>query len=390
MKRKWHNTKARQRRGVILPLTALMLVFTLALIAFAIDLGCLQVAKVQLQQSADAAALAAAAELVDDEALTNSPGLADEIASARTYAVQYAAANKVFRDAPVVDANVGNNVSGEVVLGYLANPSDPAATMDFSDSEQFNSVQVTVQRTASSQNGEVALFFARALGIPTAPAEATATASILRNFAGFQTPSDNSNLGILPFALDQETWNSMMGGSGSDDWQWDAATKTLSPGQDNLREVNLYPQGTGSPGNRGTVDIGGSNNSTADIARQIVSGISPADMAALGGQLVLDDDTELNLNGDTGISAGVKDELASIIGQTRVIPLFSQVAGNGNNAQYTIVKFVGVRVLEVKLTGPMSKKRVMVQPAIVKIQGGVAGGSSQTSEFVYSPVWLVR
>ena len=55
--------------------------------------------------------------------------------------------------------------------------------------------------------------------------------------------------------------------------------------------------------------------------------------------------------GDTGISAGVKDELASIIGQTRIIPVFSSVSGNGNNATYVIVRWVGVRVMAVKLTG---------------------------------------
>ncbi len=94
----------------------------------------------------------------------------------------------------------------------------------------------------------------------------------------------------------------------------------------------MFPQGTGSPGNRGTVDIGSSNNSTADIARQIVHGISPSDFAQLGGKLEFDDSGKLYLNGDTGISAGVKDELASIMGQPRIIPIFSTVSGNGNNA----------------------------------------------------------
>jgi hypothetical protein len=101
----------------------------------------------------------------------------------------------------------------------------------------------------------------------------------------------------------------------------------VATGSDGVREVNLYPQGTGSPGNRGSVDIGGSNNSTADIARQIVYGISPQDFEALGHPLTFNDDGNLFLNGDTGISAGVKDELASIIGQPRIIPIFQQVRG---------------------------------------------------------------
>ena len=37
------------------------------------------------------------------------------------------------------------------------------------------------------------------------------------------------------------------------------------------------------------------------------------------------------------------------------------VSGNGNNAEYTIVKFVGITVVEVKLNG--NPKRVMIQPA---------------------------
>ena len=380
----------RSRRGVILPLTACLLVFLVMLVAFAIDIGYIQVAKVQLQQSADAAAMAAAAELIDDEALSGAGGLTDEIVSARTRAVQYAALNKVCQSAPAVDLNSGNDSSGEIVVGYLSNPSNPASTMNFTDPNSFNAVQVLVQRT-TARNGEIGLFFARVFGSNTQGVQASATAAILRNISGFNAPSDGSTIGMLPFALDLETWNDMLAGGGTDSWNWNPTTKQITSGNDSIREVNLYPQGTGSPGNRGTVDIGGANNSTADIARQIVYGVSPADLAQMpGGHVALGADGTLDLTGDTGISAGVKDELASIKGQPRVIPIFSQVNGNGNNAEYTIVAFVGVRILDVKLTGSMSSKRVIVQPAIVQMQGAIAGTGTQTSFNVYSPVWLVQ
>src|SRR5436309_28520 len=68
------------------------------------------------------------------------------------------------------------------------------------------------------------------------------------------------------------------------------------------------------------------------------------------------------LQGDTGISAGVESDLQSIIGQARIIPLYSQVTGNGNNAQFTIVKFVGVTILEVNLNGSTTSKHVTIQP----------------------------
>ncbi len=58
---------------------------------------------------------------------------------------------------------------------------------------------------------------------------------------------------------------------------------------------------------------------------------------------------------------------------------------------YTIVRWVGVRVLAVKLTGPMNGKHVMVQPAPMIVRNGVPGDASrQWSDAVYSPVVLVK
>lgn len=390
MKRRY--PKRRDRRGVIAVLTALLLVMMVALLAFAIDVGYLQVAKTQLQQAADAAALAATAELIDDEALASgATDLSDEIAVARSRAVQYGAANPVGASAPIVDPNSSNSTGGNVVVGYLANPSDQSQTMNFDNlNQQANAVQVSVVRSAS-QNGEIGLFFGRVFGKHSSAVSATATAALLNNIKGFKAPADGSTLGILPFALDVDTWNNMLNGGGTDNYKWDNSTKTISKGSDGVHEINLYPQGTGSPGNRGTVDIGSANNSTADIARQIVSGVNSSDLSYMpNGQIALNESGTLDLNGDTGISAGVKDELASIAGQPRMIPLFKSVSGPGNNAQYTICAFVGVRIMDVKLTGPMSGKYVMIQPANVVTSGAIAGNDPTTSNYIYSPVWLVR
>src|SRR5690606_33966716 len=126
------------------------------------------------------------------------------------------------------------------------------------------------------------LFFARVFGRNGQSAQAQATAAILRDVKGFRIPSDGSNLDLLPFTLDWPTWTTWKAGEGTDHWTWNPETKSISPGPDGHPEVNLYPQGTGSPGNRGMVDIGSSNNSTSDIARQILYGVSPADLAYLG------------------------------------------------------------------------------------------------------------
>jgi Flp pilus assembly protein TadG len=387
--KKTSSQSARSRKGNIVVLTAFMMVFLLGLMAFAVDLGYMAVVRAQLQQSADAAALAAAAELVDKESFDDSVDLATEVDSARSLAIQYAAWNKICKSAPTLDGNFSNSVNGNVVVGNLWNPSDPDEPLSFTDPNYFNAVQVRVSRTLA-ENGEVPLFFGPVFGYMKFAMQSSATAALITSFGGFHAPGDGSNLQMLPFALDKDTWDGLMSGGGTDLWKWNSSSSNVTGGTDGIREVNLYPQGTGSPGNRGTVDIGSSNNSTNDIARQIVDGISASDLSYFpNGELKFNAQGKLYLNGDTGISAGVKDELASIIGEPRIIPIFESVTGPGNNAEYTIVQFAGVRIMEVVLTGSMSNKRLVIQPCAVNVKGGIASSAGK-SNFMYSPVWLVR
>jgi hypothetical protein len=297
--------------------------------------------------------------------------------------VQFAALNQIGNESPGL-------ASDDVQVGYMANPSNPSeALVSTPNGSLPNAVMVRVQRT-STQNGQVPLFFAKALGMDHQAAIAQATAAVRSGVTGFQAPSDGSNLQILPYALDQTTWDALTT-AGTDSWTYNPSSKTVTAGGDGIKEVNLFPQGTGSPGNRGTVDIGASNNSTADMARQIVSGISAADLAYFpGGCIQFGSDGVLHLNGDTGISAGVKDELASIMGQPRMIPVFSSVSGPGNNADYSIVKFVAIRILDVKLTGSMASKHITIQPCNMVAKGGIYGEGSTKSQYIFSPVWLVR
>ena len=97
---------------------------------------------------------------------------------------------------------------------------------------------------------------------------------------------------------------------------------------------------------------------------------------------------------DEGVSGtiehreGLESALASITGQTRIIPVYRSVSGSGDNAVYEIVKFVGVRIMSVNLSG--GDKAVYVQPALVTVRGAIASNQPGTSEYVYSPVVLVR
>ena len=156
----------------------------------------------------------------------------------------------------------------------------------------------------------------------------------------------------------------------------------------------MFPlsNGTGGvvPGNFGTVDIGNPNNSTADIERQILYGVNSSDLAYYGGSLVLGSNGTLLMNGDTGVSGGIKEELDSIKGKPRIIMLYSTVVQQGNNATYTIVGFVGIRIMYVKLTGSMSSKKIIIQPAVVVDASALIGNTTNSSKYVYSNVRIAR
>jgi Flp pilus assembly protein TadG len=389
MNRKPFN-KRLQRKGAITILAAILSIVLVGMVAFSVDIGYVLSAKEELQRSTDAAALAACWEY--GHKLSKGSSSADAVASARATAGTYASLNQVTGDGMLLDANAANNPEGDVVFGYINDFKNANAPFETANANGYNAIKVRLRKN-SSINGEVPYFFAKVFGMEGQMLESEAVAGMIRDVSGFQAPANGENVDLLPYALDLQTWNNFIANIGSDNYRWNATTKQVETGSDGWVEVNLFPQGTGSPGNRGTVDIGGSNNSTSDIARQILHGISSADFAALeatGRSLQFNACGYLFLNGDTGISAGVKDELASIKGQPRVIPIFESVTGNGNNAEYKIVKWQGIRIMAVKLTGSMSQKHVTIQVAPVMVNGIVPSPTSGVSAYVYSPVVLVR
>jgi len=374
------------RRGAISVLAAFLAVVLLAMVAFSVDTGYILSNKQELQRTADAAAMAACWEY--GQKLSRGATPAEAVAAGRAAAAEYAGNNAVANLETEIDQNSGNSPSGDLVFGQIADLYDPDSVVNTASLKDFNAVKIRIRRD-ETLNGEAPYFFAKIFGMTGQGLSAEATAGYYRNVKGVRAPADGSNIDVLPYALDWDTWAALLAGNAADKWRWNADTKTITAGSDGVLEVNLFPQGTGSPGNRGTVDIGSSNNSTADITRQILHGITPDDLAYHGGSLEFNEDGELDLNGDTGISAGAKDELTSIMGDPRLIPIFSKVAGPGNNAQYTIVHWAGIRIMEVKLTGAMNQKRVIIQPCPMVVAGVVPSGES-TSSFVYTPVVLVK
>lgn len=159
-------------------------------------------------------------------------------------------------------------------------------------------------------------------------------------------------------------------------------------GGDGQLEVDIYPKDIYTSGNFGTIDIGSSANETSVVARQILSGVNASDLSYYpNNAFVLPRYTE----GDTGISAGFKDELEAIKGQCRVIPLFAGDPVNpGNNALYYLSSLAGIRIMDVRLVG--NAKRLTVQRCDTLLNGGLGDYDESITRdtTVFTPLILIE
>ena len=362
-RKRWHT-----RHGGIVVWTAVTMTAVLGFVALAVDVGAMTLTKAQMQAAADGSALSAALEMRNGwgSGRTLTTGEVDEAgrdaaeAIATTYRLgeQAAAFLDSYRD--VRFGQRTQSTHGEWIETWGASP--------------YNMVEVTIHRDlplsgskATRADQELPLFFARVLGNKSVALTARATAAITPGNGFYIPPASGRTCPLLPLAIDETTWNNLINnGVGRDDYNYrcDGLITNVSDG---IKEVSLYPDNNDSlpSGYRGSVDFGSRDNSAADLSRQIRYGCNEADLAYFGGKIQIPDSGLLTVNGDAGINAGIKDDLTAIIGQPRAIPVFRSVSGSGDNATYQICKFVGVRILNVNLTGIPSGRQVVVQPAPV-------------------------
>lgn len=147
------------RRGAVLILCAISLVVLLGICALVIDLGIAYVADAELQNAADAAAMAGAGKLrerLDQEAT-------------KEEAIAIAAANTVLGDSQIVSY-------GDVVVGSWNTTTQQI--IPWNETNGAFAVQVTARRTTGSANGPVPTFFARIFGIHSTDMTCTAIAGV--------------------------------------------------------------------------------------------------------------------------------------------------------------------------------------------------------------------
>ena len=284
--------RMRGRRGQVIVLFAGLVVLLLGMCALAVDVGMLHATQARLQNAADAAALAAALQYVQER------NAAASESEARTAATSQAG---ILGLANAEDARF------EVEYGTLEDGEFQAGA------QEATAVKVTALRDGDAPGGEVQGFFAGALGVASVSMQASAVAAL---FQGVSTMWS----GLAPLAI----------------WEGDVA----GPGE----IMTIYDDNQVAPGVWGLLNLNGGSHGAPELEDWILNGYD--------GEITIDPDTGyLWIGGSPGLRASLDDEFESRIGETMIICVYDDVIDQGSNAQFRVTRFLAVTITEAELTG---------------------------------------
>jgi len=204
---------ARTQRGIVLPLMAVSLVTLMGFMGLALDVGYVYMVRNELQDAADAAALAGAGQLFSGSSSTPDFTGASTKASSAISLLNNKAANAAL-------------VTGTISTGYwnlTGSPTGLHATA--TPPNDFPAVKVQISK--SGTNGAVNTFFSKALGINTFNPSATAVAVV--------TGPGKGNL--FPMVLSQCLFDQYYGSNGP----VLAPDADYQPKQDDIKQTNGEP-----------------------------------------------------------------------------------------------------------------------------------------------------
>ena len=321
-------------RGTVIPIVAVCLSVLIGFAAMVIDLGWLFVVRSELQNAADAGALAGVVELVQ----TGED-------AARSTAVAYGTETDQFRLNVTPPAADAVNVT---VLGP-------------------ERLQVRISRAAGTTAGPIPTIFARIWGKETVEVRAVAVTTVNRGIIG--TGPRN----LLPFGIHVD----MVDTNG--DGLYDLGNT-----------IDIFPHPWAS-GNFGILDLDGGSNSNADTVRWIENGYDGTFIIPEGaGDIIVEGSEHLNIEGSPGIVGNsIADAIYSRYGDRVLFPVFDQVSGNGANAKFRVIDFVGAIITGMNVTNAVGKRYLNIRimefsaPNIV-----IGGGGTPNNNSVSAPVLI--
>jgi Flp pilus assembly protein TadG len=207
-KRKVFRTLIKRTEGSVAVITAMALVALLGMVSLAVDVGQLYTVRNELQNSADAAALAGAGNLIHDYGA----GAVRDAAAAKQAAMTVVQRQSQLSGQPAVADGGRNDLT--IIFGAWNITTGDASTAwtqigsTCSSDSNANAVMITMQRASGTVYGPVTNLFAGILGFNTSEVKATAIA-----YLGY-TNEVQSGAVQVPLALPSTILTASSGQSG--------------------------------------------------------------------------------------------------------------------------------------------------------------------------------
>lgn len=394
-----------------MPALALALLVVLSSAALVVDRLSLDTAKSELQTAAEAAALAAARELANDDRLRPEFNSAALQMKSRMAAARIASENVIAGEP--LSLNIQDD--GDVRCGRLkVDPSTGEVTFIESEGDDMPTTVAVNARRTSDRDAAVALPFRTFLAPTDADVVAVAEASINFEVIGMR-PVEGLSIPTLPLAIlsqadavadsdSGKTPETKAGSSkasqagkpkrpsvptwardiekrrGTDRFGYDSATGEVVSSADGIPEITLRTAARSNDGNSNAFVVALTGDTTqASLSRQIRDGWSADDLEPLGGELLFDQGP-LQLAGLRGVDGNLLGRaLREVLGQSRVVLLYDREVGDkrASVASLQISGMVAGRVMSVRELSSCECE-VVFQPSVMATRSAVTVEGSLT------------
>ncbi len=373
------------RRAAVVPVVVVSLVIIVGFAALTIDSGRMYVTRNELQNAADAGALAAA------QAIPSTSNQSYDYPSVQAAGYQLASGVSVLNICQGAGIKLTNP---NVTFGRLEKPENLADPF-LPGAAPYNAVRVVAQRTQGSPNGPLDLTLARFWGMNTTNVSATAVAVLEDRASGYR-PLKNTPNGaggtLIPFTMKKSIFDTQAE-SGPDQFKYNKEAGQVIGGPDSIREVHLYPN-SDENGNFGLLNIGNPSQSQGLVASQITNGVTKADLIAEVGVpelMFITDSGEAKtytMTGTAGMKASLEPDLEARLGQVVGFGIHTSATQSGANIIYTVVGIRYGRIMEVMLNG--KNKRIVIQPVFYSGSDVVTNPAAPSTDSYVSRIRLAR
>ncbi len=357
------------RRAAVAAWTMISMLILLGFAALAVDMGHVRVVNSELQNAADAAAMAGVSALLNPAELTGGLTQADLANIAVSRACAYADKNKAERKSLYLNP-------ADITVGRITNPKNFEEMI--SPVSRYNAVRVVLRKESGSPNGPASLFFAQIWGKSGTDLGVTATAFLDGRMVAYKPKPGKGINPAVPVSVKHLQWvNEILNAQGQDNYGYDPVTGQVTDGPDGIPELSIFPnkqktETEDGAGNFGLLHIGNTNQGVTQVAEQIRYGLDETDVFGGFGSNEI---KFVNNNGDaiTHIIQGtpgaknslvqLEDDFKSRVGT--IIGFFTHVAitETGANSTYTINGMQFGRVMMVDGQGSVNtSKAVVIQP----------------------------